>query len=758
MLVNIFPADELHGLARRRKRTHEFKSVRHPLVQEEVDKGWAVVRKSRTTTRLSKPKTHDVLLEDRVWTVLYRMGFTHLSGAGGAELVLAPDDPDSPKSQIDVVAVDDEVALAVECKSAKALRKSADFAEDLAKHATLRGNFIKAIHQQLPADQKRQIVISMFTANINLTENDRVRAEEAKVPLFDENDLAYYESLVSQIGLAGRFQFLADLLPGKQIPGLSLVIPSVRTRMGGYTCYTFGVSPEYLLKIAYVSHRAKGKASDVDTYQRMLKKSRLRSIREYISNKGIFPTNIVINIPNKWLSFQRARQEAEDRSATFGWLQLRPAYKAAWIIDGQHRLYGYAGHPLAAKSVVSVLAFADLPASEQARLFVDINAEQRKVKQSLLQELYAELHWDAEDPQVRARAILSKAIQALDTQQGSPFYGRILKADESHSAMRCISITSLFRALDKPGFFIARTKEGHVLEYGPLWAGENERTLRRTIALMGGWFEIIRGQASSIWDVGSGEGGGVAMNDGVTVCINVLRSVFDHLRSRGVVVGELDEAELVEAVKPFGVTLGRYFATMNPDHMKLFRALRGVQGQTTGTRRCQAAIQQEHQEFQPLGLREFLEREKAQTNKKAYEVITSIELMLQSAVLSELKLEHGSDEAGWWYGGIPTAVRKKVSERVEDDQGKRGGREVYFDLIDYRDIVTYKANWPLFEELLGVGKGSKEARTSWIAEVNEIRKTAMHASRGAHLPVTEEQLAFLEEKDEWLRSQVRGGE
>ena len=37
---------------------------------------------------------------------------------------------------------------------------------------------------------------------------------------------------------------------------------------------------------------------------------------------------------------------------------------------------------MAGKSIVSVMAFVGLPASEQARLFVDINAEQRKVKQS----------------------------------------------------------------------------------------------------------------------------------------------------------------------------------------------------------------------------------------------------------------------------------------------------------------------------------------------------------------------------------------
>ncbi len=123
----------------------------------------------------------------------------------------------------------------------------------------------------------------------------------------------------------------------------------------------------------------------------------------------------------RWLTFDRGKQQGEKGSQQFGWLHIRPAYRVAWIIDGQHRLFAYANHPLAKKSLIAVMAFVGLEPSEQARLFVDINAEQRKVKQSLLQELYAELHWDAEEPDVRVQAILSKVIQVLDADIRSPF-------------------------------------------------------------------------------------------------------------------------------------------------------------------------------------------------------------------------------------------------------------------------------------------------------------------------------------------------
>src|SRR6202040_2508092 len=43
----------------------------------------------------------------------------------------------------------------------------------------------------------------------------------------------------------------------------------------------------------------------------------------------------------------------------------------------------------------------------------------------------------------------------------------------------------------------------------------------------------------------------------------------------------------------------------------------------------------------------------------------------------------GASDNEWWMIGVPKNVRKKVSERHEEDDNKRGGKEYYFDLIDY---------------------------------------------------------------------------
>jgi DNA sulfur modification protein DndB len=213
----------------------------------------------------------------------------------------------------------------------------------------------------------------------------------------------------------------------------------------------------------------RAKRSDVSTYQRMLNKGRLNKIRAYITDDGIFPTNIVINIDKNRLQFEKIHQQGDpEDSGIAGWLSIRPTYKSAWIIDGQHRLFAYSGHERAAKSRLSVLAFEGLAPSEQAQLFIDINAKQKSVKQSLLQELYAELHWDAEDDAIRVRAIISKAIQDMDRDPESPLYQRVQTADAGKDDIRCISLTSVYGAIEKAGFHIAKEKKGHILEYGHL--------------------------------------------------------------------------------------------------------------------------------------------------------------------------------------------------------------------------------------------------------------------------------------------------
>jgi hypothetical protein len=299
-----------------------------------------------------------------------------------------------------------------------------------------------------------------------------------------------------------------------------------------------------------------------------------------------------------------------------------------------------------------------------------------------------------------------------------------------------------------------KEKLGSVVEYGPLWGGDNRATLVRTNYVLKHWFNLIKSAADDWWRKGSEPGGGLAMNDGVGASIGVLRSVFEHLETEGKKLLRYDSDDLFEFTRKYGEAFADYLGSMSEDERKKFRELRGVQGVTARVRRCQKAIRDKYPNFSPAGLDEYLEQEKAQTNIRSKEVIDRIEKALQRVVIEELKREFGDDESGWWIEGVPKPVRVEVGRRLEEDDAQRGGRENYFDLIHYRRIAT--DNWDLFREILSLGKpgAGKEKATAWLNDLNEKRKIVSHASSAVSL--TTEDFGQLQEYERSLNANISG--
>jgi DGQHR domain-containing protein len=750
-LKGIATVEELTGQFRRRKTSDEFRSVPNSQVAELLDQDWNLIKENRTTSRLSKPKTHDIQLEDRVWTLMYRMGFTHLSQDRNCTLVTTRN---KTKNQIDVFAIDDDIALAIECKSATIPTRRTNFQGEVGKFHMLRESLSTAVRSYARPGQRRLVGLAMFLNNAILSEADSERAKNTNITLFEEGDLAYYEELVHHIGHAARYQFLADAFAGRDVPGLEITIPAVRSSMGARNFFSFSLSPAQLLKIAYVSHRRRGSEAGAGAYQRMMSKSRLKEIRRFVeSDDAIFPTNIVLNVEGV-KRFEKTKQEGSASTATLGWLTLKPRYRSAWVIDGQHRLFAYADSGKAEKASLTVVAFENLDPTSQAQLFVDINAKQKSVKQALLQELYADLHKDAEDPRIRLRAVISQIVQELDRRPESPFYNRILSSESRKSPTRCIQFNSVYGALNQPDLFVTTVRRGTVDYFGPLYAGQdNPATVARTIAVLNLWFGYIRDAAESWWNLGAGEGGGLAMAGSVVSQIMVLRSVFDHLEKSGIPPVRLETDSLLNDLRPFALANAEYLDSFSEEARKGYRNLFGISGQTARARRAQIALQTTFPEFNPEGLKTYKEQQEAQTNRRATEIVKEIETLLQSLVVRELKEEFGSEESGWWMQGIPTQVRLSATKLYEEDQGSRGGREYYFDLIHYREIA--RKNWQLLRPHLGFGRAndSRDKQTSWIAEVNQRRREVMHVSSGIN--ITLEQLDTLESYRNTLVSKMR---
>ena len=165
MIENIHQLDSLLSIARRKSKMYDVKPIHPSDLGKYKSEGWELLKEFKNTIQIKRIKQHGYSLEDRVWSLFYKMNFLNLSGNGGAKLIINPKDENSPKSQIDIVAIDEEVALAIECKSSLEYKKRSQFQEELGKFSMIRDPFIKSIK----AINKLDILTPKFTVFLKIS-------------------------------------------------------------------------------------------------------------------------------------------------------------------------------------------------------------------------------------------------------------------------------------------------------------------------------------------------------------------------------------------------------------------------------------------------------------------------------------------------------------------------------------------------------------------------------------------------------------
>ena len=185
-----------------------------------------------------------------------------------------------------------------------------------------------------------------------------------------------------------------------------------KIQQGGMEFYTFVIDSKTLREIAYVSRR---EATNLQGYQRYLINERLRDVGEYIKKpRATFPNSIILN-----LDHTKARFEPTHEGSTRGTMIMTKEEGIAWIIDGQHRLYGFK-HSEGKEFDLLVAAYLGLSTSDQATIFKVINSTQKGVSPSLIYDLI-DLTKDAEYLDERTHEI----VKALNEHNDSPWRGQI---------------------------------------------------------------------------------------------------------------------------------------------------------------------------------------------------------------------------------------------------------------------------------------------------------------------------------------------
>lgn len=246
---------------------------------------------------------------------------------------------------------------------------------------------------------------------------------------------------------------------------------------GGHDYYSFSIEPEKLLKIGYVLHSANSSDDTLPAYQRIIKKERLSEVREFVDNGGFFPNSLIINIDSKSPRFEQVSPKFSSVRSKAGILHLPQEYRSAYIIDGQHRLYGYTGSKYASTNTVPVVAFYDLSREEQVNLFMQINEHQKSVPKNLRLTLKADVYSSSKKASEQRIGLQLRIAIRLGEDQRSPLQNRIIIGEDESSPVRCLTIDYIQNALDSSNFFSKFEKDNTTKQHGTFDKGKIQAIL-----------------------------------------------------------------------------------------------------------------------------------------------------------------------------------------------------------------------------------------------------------------------------------------
>jgi DNA sulfur modification protein DndB len=723
---------------KRRKPIHVV-SITSAQIPEHEAGGWELDRTLKRLTRMKREKAIDERLENRCWMLLYRLGYPEMNEGRQFTVEIERKGAEPLRKQIDVFAKDDETVIVAECKASEKLTRRS-LQKDIEEFANLKGPIANAIRKHYGVAVKLKVIFLFITENIIWSAPDKQRAVGENIGIVTERELRYYAQIGEHLGKAARYQFLAEFLKDQAIPELSgKSVPAIRGRLGGKHFFTFVTTPRHLLKISFVNHRSLNDPEGAPSYQRLVSKGRLRAIGEFIRKGGYFPNNLIISFTRKVRFDKISRDETAD--VTYGQLYLPDRYRTAWIIDGQHRLYGFS--PIDDKFLdqnVIVVAFEQLPKAEEANLFVTINHEQKPVPKHLLDDLEGELKWGSKIPSERIGAVSARLINLLNADVGEAFYNRITQQGITSTNRTCLTIPALKDAIRRSGLVGRAVLGNSNIELGALCGKTDVESLERARSAINQFFGRIRNAKMVEWE--SGRDGVLCTNVAVQAYILLLGAVIDYWEAntasdaKDMEIGDL-MLELEEFIEPVTDFLEQASSAQLREH---FSVPFGSGGPPEYFFRLSRLIKSEYADFQPEGLETWEAEQSEERIGEADQRLKTIVSDMRHYIFSEFRQVYGEKNNAYWEKGVSdrTIKSEAYSRSLDTDSEERLALESYLEVVEMKKIIESKENWPRFKDVFNIpepGEKGLAKNTKWMVRINELRRIPAHPARERHYKV-----------------------
>lgn len=577
----------------RGKKTYEM-DVKNNDIQGKLDEGWTIKKQFSKKARMNKDKSIGDAFEDELWSILYKMGFKIMNATNKFVVVYGRSRQIS--KQIDIVAIDDETCLCIECKAATRANTSHDFRSEIMEIAGYKERVFAKLLEQYPG-RKCKYIFAVKNYILGSANHDLLKEEN--IHFFDNSSIKYYSSLAGYIGTAARYQLLSSLFAGMEIEGLQNTVPAIKGSMNGVEYYTFLAAPEVLLKIGYVLHRTNAN-NDYDdllpSYQRLIKKDRLEKVQRFISEGGYFPNSLVVSLECPGgVEFSPVRYQNRT-IRNVGMLSLPKAYQTAFIIDGQHRLYGFANDNHSTDCLIPIVAFVNLSKETQLKLFMDINENQKAVPKPLRNILEIEVFYDSPNPINRKKALLGKIAKTLGEDRESPLYGRVVIGEDARGDICCITIEAIKIAFEKTDLFNTYKSNGSLEKEGLFEkeGSENETTFSVVYPLFVKLLKLVATQSDEVWYDNNSYI--TKNNNGVVAIIRILADIIDIEVEKDTSLIN-DTNALFEKCKPFVGLLSETIKGLDSEKREEVRKTRGTSGQEKPYRIIQMTMHENDSSF-----------------------------------------------------------------------------------------------------------------------------------------------------------------
>lgn len=462
-----------------------------------------------------------------------------------------------------------------------------------------------------------------------------------------------------------------DLREAMAMPRAKILLPALRVKHASNrrteSIYAFFAPARTLLDLGYVARLESNLPS---AYQRLLNGSRLKALEDYINAGNSFKNSVVVNLPDN-VKFARKSSvflASSHQKVEFGLLRIPVVPASLWIIDGQHRIYGYnSTHKL--DSSLSVIGVQFMTTFDQGKIFVDINKNQKPVDPNLLWDLYFHLTPN------EYTGIISSLVRDLSRNRNSRLYEKVYVPEVSQKPRKDYKIymANVCEAVIKQSLLQS------ALGYSPKTRLE-DLTTKRLHEASGHIYRRLNRLYRALQDLCSQLGQTVwwrrffLSNNGISIMLRVLKEAFNYKK---VLSTQADFRALLRD------PLANYFSLMTGRLDDVLKNSSSEGGRESVAIDLLVQVNNIHTDF---AVDKLKEARKITRQDLFFSAIGFFEKNMRQIIKDELsKLS-----PDWWVQRIPPTVKQSAESKWEQ-RDKIGEPLNFLDFSDYPRILSH--NW-----------------------------------------------------------------